>query len=116
MVHIQTGNNFLTVLSQYDLTDDTMTAEYPHQVSSYILNWKQQKWGEGECWSQSKHNNVVMYFDNSLVKRSDSRSSSGEYHNDFSCLMLHGFSLLCLIGTAKVSTLMPDQHTFKYVW
>lgn len=56
-----------------------------------------------------------MYFDNSHVKRSESRSFSGEYHNDFPCWMLQSFSLLCLIWRAKVPTLMPGQHTFKYV-
>jgi len=34
-----------TVVSLCNLTDDTMTAGYLHQASSYILNWKQQKWG-----------------------------------------------------------------------
>ena len=38
-------NSFLTVVSLCDLTDDTAAAGYLHQASSYILNWKQQKWG-----------------------------------------------------------------------
>lgn len=56
-----------------------------------------------------------MYFHNSYLKRSESRSSSGEYHNDFPYLKLHSFSLLRLMWTARVPTLMPGQHTFKYV-
>ena len=56
-----------------------------------------------------------MYFDNSYVKRPEFRSSISEYHNDFPFLMLHGFSLLCLMWTERVPTLMPGQQTFKYV-